>query len=132
MVCSMIKKGGLGTALGLALAKLATRLMATIDPNILPRASEISLDGRALFVTAAIGIFTGILFGLAPALQMARADINSALRDGGRGNSAGFRRGNLRSVLVAGEVALSVVLLLVMLVFTALYLRVTKGVEETA
>lgn len=102
---------GIGTSVGLLLAKLATRLMITIDPAVLPRANEISLDLRAVLVTAAIGVLTGILFGLAPALQMARADINSALRDGGRGNSVGFRRGNLRSLLVTGEVALAVLLL---------------------
>ena len=61
--------------------------LVSVNPSILPRATEISLDMRAVAFTAAIGIFTGILFGLAPALQMARADLHSALREGGRGNS---------------------------------------------
>src|SRR6201999_134792 len=66
---------------------------------------------RAVVVTTVIGVLTGILFGLAPALQMARADLQSSLREGGRGNSMGFRRNVVRSVLVTGEVALALVLL---------------------
>ncbi len=100
-----------GTALGLALAWAGTRLLAQVDASILPRAAEISLDLRAMVVTTVIGVLTGILFGLAPALQMARADLQSSLREGGRGNSMGFRRNVMRSALVTGEVALALVLL---------------------
>jgi putative ABC transport system permease protein len=100
-----------GTALGLALAWAGTRLLIDVSPSILPRASEISLDLRAVLFTAAVGVFTGLLFGLAPALQMARADLQSSLREGGRGNSMGFRRNMVRSSLVTGEVALALVLL---------------------
>ena len=101
----------LGTAFGLALAWAGTRLLTAVPPSILPRASEIALDWRALAVTAAIGVLTGILFGLAPALAMARTDLHSSLREGGRGNSMGFRRNIVRSALVTGEVALALVLL---------------------
>ena len=100
-----------GTALGLVLAWAGTRLLTNVNPSILPRATEISLDLRVVLATAAIGVLTGILFGLAPALQMARADLNSSLREGGRGNSMGFRRNVVRSALVTGEVALALVLL---------------------
>ncbi len=100
-----------GTALGLALAWAGTRLLTNVNPSILPRATEISLDLRVVLATAAIGVLTGLLFGLAPALQMARADLNSSLREGGRGNSMGFRRNVVRSALVTGEVALALVLL---------------------
>lgn len=100
-----------GTALGLALAWAGTRLLTNVNPSILPRSTEISLDLRVVLATAAIGVLTGLLFGLAPALQMARADLNSSLREGGRGNSMGFRRNVVRSVLVTGEVALALVLL---------------------
>jgi putative ABC transport system permease protein len=100
-----------GTALGLALAWAGTRLLTNVSPSILPRATEISVDLRVVLVTAAIGVLTGLLFGLAPALQMARADLHSSLRDGGRGNSMGFRRNVVRSALVMGEVALALVLL---------------------
>jgi putative ABC transport system permease protein len=102
---------GLGAAAGLALAWAGTRMLVTLSPNILPRAAEIALDGRALGFTAAVAVLTGILFGLAPAIHMAKTDLMAALRDGGRGNAIGFRRNRLRSVLVVGEVALALVLL---------------------
>jgi putative ABC transport system permease protein len=100
-----------GAALGLALAWAGTRLLMNVNPGILPRATEITVDLRVVLVTAAIGVMTGLLFGIAPALQMARADLHSSLRDGGRGNSMGFRRNIVRSALVMGEVALAIVLL---------------------
>jgi putative ABC transport system permease protein len=101
----------LGAAVGLLLAWAATRPLSAISPNILPRASEVALDGRVVLFTAGIAILTGILFGLAPALHMAKADLMSALREGARGNAIGFRRNRLRGVLVIGEVALALVLL---------------------
>src|ERR1022692_564606 len=102
---------GLGAAVGLAFAWAGTRMLVTLSPDILPRATEIALDGRALGFTAAIAVLTGILFGLAPAVHMAKTDLMAALRDGGGGNAIGFRRNRLRSVLVVGEVALALVLL---------------------
>jgi putative ABC transport system permease protein len=101
----------MGAIIGLALAWIGTRLLVRMSPDILPRADEISLDGWALGFTAAITILTGLLFGLAPALQLAKTSLATALREGGRGNSIGFRRSRLRSVLVVGEVALAMVLL---------------------
>ena len=102
---------GLGAVLGLGLAWAGTRLLVTLSPNILPRAGEIALDARVLGFTAAIAVLTGILFGLAPSIHLAKTDLMSALREGGRGNAIGFRRNRLRSVLVVGEVALALVLL---------------------
>jgi putative ABC transport system permease protein len=101
----------LGAAAGLAIAWAGTRMLGNLSPAILPRAGEIALDGRALGFTAAVALLTGILFGLAPAIHMAKTDLMAALRDGGRGNAIGFRRNRLRSVLVVGEVALALVLL---------------------
>ncbi len=102
---------GLGAAVGLALAWAGTRTLVTLTPDILPRAAEIGVDARVLLFTAGIAVLTGVLFGLAPAVQMARADLISTLREGGRGNSMGFRRNSVRSLLVIGEVALALVLL---------------------
>ena len=102
---------GLGALGGVALAWAGTRVLATLSDDILPRASEISVDARVLAFTAAIALFTVVLFGLMPAALMAKTDVNSALRAGGRGSSIGFRRNRLRSLLVVGEVALSIVLL---------------------
>ena len=64
-----------------------------------------------LFFSLGLAVVTALLFGLAPALQMARRDIVEPLKDSGRGISGGFRRGKLRSTLVTVEVALSLVLL---------------------
>jgi putative ABC transport system permease protein len=102
---------GMGATVGLAFAWAGTRMLVTLSPDILPRAAEIALDARALGFTAAIAVLTGMLFGLAPAIHMAKADLMAALRDGGRGNAIGFRRNRLRSALVVGEVALALVLL---------------------
>ena len=102
---------GIGAAAGLALAWFGTRLLVRLTPDILPRASEIAVDARVLAFTAAVAILTGVLFGIAPSIQMARTEVNSALREGARGNAIGFRRNRMRSVLVIGEVALAIVLL---------------------
>ncbi len=101
----------LGAVFGLMLAMVSTSLLVGLDPNILPRAKEIALDGRALGFTGAIAVLTGLLFGLAPAIHMARTDLAASLREGGRGNAVGFRHNRLRSLLVVGEVALALVLL---------------------
>ena len=101
----------LGALAGLALAWVGTRALVSLSNDILPRASEIAIDGRVLAFTAAIALFTVVIFGLAPAVLMAKTDVNAALRAGGRGSSIGFRSNRLRSVLVVGEVALSIVLL---------------------
>jgi putative ABC transport system permease protein len=102
---------GTGAAVGLALAFATTRALSNLNPAILPRAGEIALDLRALGFTAALAVLTGLLFGIAPALHMARTDLIAALREGARGNAIGFRRNRLRSVLVMGEVALALILL---------------------
>jgi putative ABC transport system permease protein len=100
-----------GALVGLGLALAATRLLSKLSPAILPRASEIAVDLRVVAFTAAIAVFTGLLFGMAPALHMARTDLIAALREGARGNAIGFRRNRLRSALVMGAVALALVLL---------------------
>jgi putative ABC transport system permease protein len=102
---------GFGALLGLGLAYGGIRLLTTVSPTIIPRASEIALDLRAVAFTAAIAILTGVLFGIAPALHMVRTDLIAALREGARGNAIGFRRNRLRSALVTGEVALALMLL---------------------
>jgi putative ABC transport system permease protein len=101
----------LGAACGIAVAWAGARALVRVSPRFLPRAGEISVDLRVLAFTIAVALATGVLFGLAPAIQVARADLAASLRDGGRGNAIGFRRNRLRSVLVAGEVALALVLL---------------------
>lgn len=111
LLTESILLAGIGAAAGLALAWAATRLLVSYAPDILPRAQEIGLDWRVVAFTAAVAVITGILFGVAPALDLAKNNLAAVVREGGRGNSIGFRRNRLRSALVIGEVALALTLL---------------------
>ncbi|HSS19135.1 MAG TPA: ABC transporter permease [Pyrinomonadaceae bacterium] len=99
-----------GGALGLLLAFWGVALMTKFLPRDFPRLAEITLDWRVLAFTFVASIFTGVLFGLAPSLQISRTDVQESLKESGRGASAG-RHNRLRSLLIVSEVALSVVLL---------------------
>jgi putative ABC transport system permease protein len=99
-----------GGALGLLLALAGVRLIVAISPNSIPRAAEIGLDQRVLVFTVAVSVLTGIIFGLAPALQASKPDLNETLKEAGRGSTG--RRHILRSALVVSEVALTMVLLI--------------------
>jgi predicted permease len=107
--------GLMGGVAGLFVAWLALQAIRTINPGNIPRLDAITLDGRVLAFTFAVSILTGILFGLAPALRAARLDLNSTLRAGGRtaqgDGGLGSSRRRIRSLLVVGEVAVSIVLL---------------------
>ncbi len=100
---------GMGGALGLLIAYWGTKAVLGALPGILPRANEISLDGRVLLFTALLSFFVGIFFGLAPALKSSRADLQEVLKEGGRGSSGARHR--LQAVFVAGEVAMALILL---------------------
>jgi putative ABC transport system permease protein len=100
-----------GGAAGLLLAKWGMELLLALAPPDLPRLSNVSLDNRALVFTALITLLTGVLFGLAPALQASRPNLNETMKDAGRGSSAGGRRQLIRSTLVVLEVAAALVLL---------------------
>jgi putative ABC transport system permease protein len=101
-----------GATIGVAFAYV---FLQWIKANILggiPFWMKFTIDGPVLAFTIVVAVATGILFGLAPALQAARPNLNETLRDaGGRGSSAGRGRQRLRNGLVVGEVALSLVLL---------------------
>ncbi len=103
-----------GGAAGVA---LAGTLLAAVQGSIaeasrftLPRMQEVGLDGAVLLFAFAVSCATGLLFGLAPALRFSRPDLHSTLKQGGRGNSQAGRT-PLRSLLVAGEIAVSLMLL---------------------
>src|SRR5262249_9207210 len=96
--------------LGLAVAYGGVRGLQAVTPrNVLP-AGAVRIDGLVLAFTAAISILTGVLFGLAPAWQVSRADLHQTLKEGGRG-AAGASHHRMRSILVVGEIALSLILL---------------------
>jgi putative ABC transport system permease protein len=101
-----------GTVLGCGLAYAGIKvLVTTIPEGAIPREAEIGLDLPVLAFSLALAIFTTLLFGLAPALQLARRNIVDPLKDSGRGVSGGFRRGRLRNALVIVELAISLMLL---------------------
>jgi putative ABC transport system permease protein len=102
----------LGGALGTVLSSWGTPVLASMARDTLPRAAEIQTNGYVLLFTVAVSMVAGILFGLAPAVQVSRPDLNSDLRSEGRGSTAGRRRHALRNLLVVSQVALSLVLLI--------------------
>ncbi len=101
----------LGGALGALLAIAGVRLLLTFLPPGFPRLDAIHVNGVVFAFTAAVALATGLIFGLVPALQASRTDLQRGLRDGGRGSSAGGRQTRLRAALVVGEVALGCLLL---------------------
>jgi len=99
-----------GGALGLLLGAWSVRLLRGVVPDMFPLMQHMSMDARVLAFTAGLSVLTGVLFGLAPAWKAARADINTALKESaGRSESAGGSQ-RIRSVLLASEVALAVLL----------------------
>jgi predicted permease len=101
---------GLGGALGLLLAFLGTKAVLNTLPGTLPRANEVSLDGRVLLFTVALSLFAAIVFGLAPALKSSRVNLQGILKESGRGSSSARHR--LQGSFVAVEVAMTLLLLI--------------------
>jgi putative ABC transport system permease protein len=100
----------LGAILGVVLAYWGVRgLVASLPANV-PRADEIRVDGTVLAFTGALALFTGLLFGIAPAWKMSTGGLQGALRDEGRG-TAGPAHQRLRNALVVTEIALALILL---------------------
>jgi putative ABC transport system permease protein len=98
--------------LGVLLALWGIDLLVTLSPGNLPRIAEIGIDLRVLAFTCGVSLLTGIVFGLAPALQVSQPNLNEALKEGGRSGTTGPRRARLRSILIVSEVALSLMLLI--------------------
>ncbi|MHB8503916.1 MAG: ABC transporter permease, partial [Candidatus Acidiferrales bacterium] len=100
-----------GGALGLLVAYLGLGSLLALAPVDLPRASDVHLDGSIFAFTFLVSLLTGVLFGLAPALEASRTGINDALKEGAGRSSAAPGRARLRQLLVVGEFAISVILL---------------------
>ena len=92
---------------GVAIGYGGTRILASLNEQM----ADIHLDLRILAFAFAISIFSGLLFGLAPALQMSNTDVNTGLREESRGSTRNRRQGRARTALVVVQVALSIVLL---------------------
>jgi putative ABC transport system permease protein len=99
-------------ALGIGLSWIATRTLAVWGAGQLPQGIPISMDLRVLLFAVVISLLTGIVFGTSPALHISRVDLNATLREEGRGTSSGQQRVHLSSLLVIGQVALSLLLLI--------------------
>jgi len=102
----------LGGVLGALLSAWGTHALAGMAQGSLPRASEIRTDGYVMAFTLLVSMLAGIFFGLVPALQISRADLNSVLRSEGRGSTSGRRRNAMRNLLVVSQVALCMLLLI--------------------
>lgn len=100
--------GGAGVAA--AFGTLHT-IVHCIPPN-LPRLSEVNVDWRVLAFGGFISVITGLLFGLAPALRLARSALSSAIKEGSRGSGYGVKTGRLRDALIVSELAVAVVLMI--------------------
>ena len=116
---------GLASApLGIAIAYLGVWLLdGAVPPGNVPYYIHWEIDGRVIAYTIAISALTGLVFGLAPALQAGRLNIQEVLRDGARGSGQSGRRARLRNALVIAEVALSLVLLVGASLFVRSYLN---------
>jgi predicted permease len=102
----------LGGGLGLLLAHLGLESLLHLAPDSLPRIDEVSVDGTVLFAALGTVGLVALLFGLIPAMRLARSPISGTLHRGGRGLVGGRGRDRSRSLLLVGEVTLSLMLLL--------------------
>jgi putative ABC transport system permease protein len=119
--------GLLSAPLGIGIAWIGLRLVDSgIPPDSVPYFIHWSLDARSLAYTIAISMLTGIIFGLAPALQAARSNLQDSLKEGARG-AAGGRRARLRSVLVVSEIAMSLILLVGASLFVRSFLNLQNS-----
>lgn len=97
---------------GLLLAYWGVSLLMRLGPPDLSRAGEITVDWRVLLFTLLVAVFTGILFGLAPALSSVKTDLNTALKTSGRSSTGSRGRARLRNILVVCEIASCMLLLI--------------------
>jgi predicted permease len=115
-----------GTLCALVVAVWGVGVLRAALPPSLPRIAAVAIDLRVLGAAALAALVTGLLFGLAPALQCSRPDLSAGLREGGRSVAGGRER--LRSALVVAEVALAVLLVVGAGLFVSSFVRLT-GVD---
>ena len=114
-----------GAALGLAIAKYSVAPLVAVVPGVLPRSQEIGLNAYVLLFTLGVSLVVGILFGLAPALKNSRTDLQTSLKEGGRGTTSGHHR--IQDSLVIVQMALT----LMLLVGAGLLFRTLRRMSET-
>ncbi|PYS64324.1 MAG: ABC transporter permease, partial [Acidobacteria bacterium] len=113
----------IGGLLGFLVAIWGTPLLVSFIPEKVPRIHEINVDLRVLGFALLISLITGVLFGLAPALQASRVDLNESLKESARGTTAGLRQNRLRAFLIVSEVSLAVVLMIGAALLTKSFVR---------
>jgi putative ABC transport system permease protein len=102
---------GLGAVIGLLLGHWGIELLRAIDPGNIPRLDEVSINRWTVLYALLLCLLATLFSGIVPALQMSRADATDSLKDAGRGGASHAGRRSLRGPLVAGQIALSLVLL---------------------
>ena len=110
MLTESILLSAIGGFAGLVLSIWLTDVLMSILPEGAPRIEQVGIDYRVLTFALSVSALTGILFGIVPALQASKLNVTSALKEGGR-SGEGRRRTSVRSLLLIGEVALSLTLL---------------------
>jgi putative ABC transport system permease protein len=100
--------GVVGIGVGFA---TMTWIETLIPPFLFPAELDARMDGTVMAFSFAVAVLTGVLFGLAPALQATRPNLTSAMKEGGHGSTSGTAGGRIRAALVVGEIALAFVLL---------------------
>jgi putative ABC transport system permease protein len=101
----------LSGVIGLLLATVVIRVLVSAGPAGIPRLSEVHIDFATLAFALAVVVFVALVCSVVPALRIGRVDLSNALREGGRGGTAGRARQRVRSALVAAQIALALVAL---------------------
>ncbi len=123
-----------GVLLGLAMTPLCLRLVCVLSPVTLNPLQQITIDSNVLLFSIGIAVVAALLFGLFPAIQAARINLQGVLRNGTSRGAARARRGRLQSLLVVGQMALSVILVISAILLMTSFLRlahVDPGFEPT-
>jgi putative ABC transport system permease protein len=118
----------LGGLTGYVLAVVGVPALLLLSPPGLPRMNEVRLDASVLAFTMLLSVVSGVLFGLAPALQHYERDLNGALKEEGKGLTGGRKRKRGQSLVVIAEVSFS----LVLLISAGLLLRSLKNLERVS
>jgi putative ABC transport system permease protein len=102
----------LGGVAGLLIATWGLDVLIALSPPDTPRLEQVGVDVRVMAFTLGVSLLTGLVFGLVPALESSKPDMNESLKEGGRGSTGGRRGSRVRNLLVVSEIALSLVLLI--------------------
>ena len=113
----------LGGTIGFAFAVWGNSFLVSLIPKDVPRIQEVGIDLRILGFGLTISFITGIIFGLVPALQGSKVDLQNSLKEGSRGVISGRRQNRIRNVLVVSEVSLAVVLVMGATLLTRSFIR---------